>query len=104
MKSINIKYDDAVHLASFIKETYFASNGTGKLPSNDTPILKIDKNDLIYKVINGMEEYYDHIKLKNEMVIDGNLKMRIHSIDANCLQLKVSSLYCIEQNNLYSFY
>lgn len=94
---LKFEYTDKEKLENLIKFSYFY-NENGKLINKDT-FLFIDKEDAFYELIKDIEYF---IKITNP-VIDGFIKM-IPKEDKNGIGLYPVQLYCIFENDKYSFF
>jgi hypothetical protein len=96
---MKIQYDKKKDLKNVIEKSYFEDNN-GKLKGKKHH-LKIDKKDPIYLMLKGLNNMT--IRLTNEDLIDGCVRFVVDEQD-NHINLFPCSIYCIIENEKYSFY
>jgi len=96
---MKIEFDRKSELKSVINKSYFINNN-GKLIGQKHR-LKIDKKDPIYLMLGGLNNMT--IRLTNEELIDGCVRFVVDE-HPNHIYLYPCSIYCIIENDKYSFY
>ena len=96
---MKIEYDKKKELESVIKKSYFSDNN-GKLGSKRSH-LSIEKKDPIYLMLKGLNNMT--IRITNESIIDGCFRFVVDEKDEE-INLIPCSIYCIVENEKYSFY
>jgi hypothetical protein len=96
---MKIEIDRKKELKSVIEKSYFDENN-GKLCGKRYSI-KIDKKDPIYIMLKGLNNMT--VRVTNEELIDGTARFIVDE-DDNHVCLIPCSIYCIVENEKYSFY
>lgn len=96
---LKMEYYDNNLLKSVISEVYFGDI-PGKLSNKFKSGIYLEKDYPNYNDFKGMNNHV--VKLYNE-IIDGSLRLSIEEME-DCVFLKPCSIYCIIENNKYSFY
>lgn len=99
MKRIKFEYNQTDELNELIKDVYFGDNNLGKLLNTDNKHLKLDTDDIYYKVLSGLDY---KVKIKND-IIDGTMEFNVEEHESH-INLIPSSSYCIVKEKKYSFY
>lgn len=97
---MKIEFSKKKELDNIIKKSYF-DNNNGKLCGNSQH-LKIDKKDPIYIMLKGLNNMT--IRITNEEIIDGCMRFVVDGEHENHINLIPCSIYCIIENEKYSFY
>lgn len=96
---MKIEFDKKNELKKVIESCYFDDNN-GKLRPCDSH-LTIGKNDPIYIMLKGLNNMT--VRITNEELIDGCSRFVVDEKE-NEIKLIPCSIYCIIENNKYSFY
>lgn len=96
---MKIEYDKRKDLESVIKKSYFSDNN-GKLGTKRSSI-KIEKKDPIYLMLKGLNNMT--VRITNESIIDGCFRFVVDESDEH-ISLIPCSIYCIFENEKYTFY
>lgn len=97
---MKIEFDKKKELESVIKKSYF-SDENGKLCSKKT-FLKIEKKDPIYIMVKGLNNMT--VRITNQEIVDGTVRFIVDDTHENYIHLIPCSIYCIVENEKYSFY
>jgi hypothetical protein len=102
-KNIKFEYDQTDELKSLIERVYFSEENDGKLPNSPKGHLTLQKDNLYYLVLTGLNY---SIRLRNNKIIDGS--MNFDMVENNdTIELIPSSKYCVkisEDDEKYSFW
>jgi len=98
---LRIEYTDNKILEDLIQKSYFKQGQMGKLLGQKNFIEVTPKDDIMYTIINGLNNVT--IKITNKEVIDGAIRC---IIDDNGKSVKVYpiSIYCVNEEDRYTFY
>lgn len=97
---LKIEFNNNSELKSLIEKAYFESGNMGKL-SGQKESLKIDKEDPLYIIFRGLNNAI--VRIHNNEMIDGSLKLVIDEHEWG-VNLFPCSIYCIVEDEKYSFY
>lgn len=97
---MKIEFEKKKELEHVIKKSYF-SDENGKLCGKKIN-LKIDKKDPIYIMLRGLNNMT--IRITNQEIIDGCVRFVVDDTHENHINLIPCSIYCIIENEKYSFY
>lgn len=98
---LKIEYHDDSVLDNLIKEVYFTKETPGKISNKKNRNIVIDKDDPLYIVFKGLDKLTT--KLCNINLIDGSMRFIINE-DLDNISLEPCSIYCVIENEKYSFY
>ena len=96
---MKIEFDKKTELKNVINKSYFIEGNNGKLGKKNH--LKIGKKDPIFIMLKGLNNMT--IRITNEDLIDGCVRFVVDE-HANHINLIPCSIYCIVENEKYSFY
>jgi len=96
---MKIEYEKTKELKKVIEKSYFEDNN-GKLIGKKESI-RIEKEDPIYIMLRGLNNMT--VRILNEDLIDGTCRFVVDEHDTH-VELYPCSIYCIIENNKYSFY
>jgi len=96
---MKIEINRSEELKEIIEKSYFENN-MGKL-SGKKFHLKIDKEDPIYIMLKGLNNMT--VRITNENLIDGCSRFVVDEHEDH-INLVPCSIYCIVENEKYSFY
>ncbi len=96
---MRIEFERKNELKSVINKSYFVDNN-GKLVGQKHR-LKVDKKDPIYIMLKGLNNMT--IRIINEDIIDGCARFVVDE-HPTFVYLYPCSIYCIIENDKYSFY
>lgn len=97
---MKIEYSKKEDLEKIITKSYFDGDNNGKL-CNKKNCLKIDKKDPLYIMLKGLNNMT--VRITNENIIDGCFRFVVDESDKH-VHLYPCSIYCIKENNKFSFY
>lgn len=97
---IKVEIDDKEKLNNIIQESYFDNGSSeGKLIKKKS--LPISNNDPLYMVFKGLENMTVRVSCPD--IIDGHMRFVIDESNGD-INLIPCSIYCIVEDNKYSFY
>ena len=99
MKELILSFEDTEQLKLVIESTYFTKGDMGKKTDN-VDCLTIGKDEMMYKVLNGMS--YPRVKIKNDKIL-GTLTCDIVPHN-DTFTLRPASDICVKQHKKYTFY
>lgn len=94
--------DNAELLKDLFEKVYFNNNTMGKLANVEDLELVINPSDEEYSILEGLEGL--ECKITNDDIISGVAKFIITRKTDEGVFLKPTALYCIKEDELYSFY
>jgi hypothetical protein len=97
---MKIELDKKKEIESVIKKSYFSDGNNGKLNGKDNQ-LKISKKEPLFIMLKGLNNMT--IRVTNQDIIDGCMRFVVDESDQG-VYLIPCSLYCIIENQKYSFY
>lgn len=97
---MKVELQDTPQLESLIKGVYFDDDRMGKLSNKEGVSFKIPNEDPLNIVFRGLHN--TTIKAYNSDVIEGTMRFIVN--EDNGLTLIPCSIYCIIEENKYSFY
>jgi len=97
---IRVDYQNSKELQSLIKKAYYDNGTMGKITSRDNFIKVSEKEDVLFTILKGMNNAT--IKVINES-IDGTMRFMVDE-NSNEIRLYPISIYCVKENEKYSFY
>ena len=97
---IRVDYQNSKELQSLIKKAYYNNGTMGKITSRDNFIKVSEKEDVLFTILKGMNNAT--IKVINES-IDGTMRFMVDE-NSNEIRLYPISIYCVKENEKYSFY
>jgi len=97
---IRVEYQNSKELQSLIKKAYYDNGTMGKITSRDNFIKVSEKEDVLFTILKGMNNAT--IKVINES-IDGTMRFMVDE-NSNEIRLYPISIYCVKENEKYSFY
>lgn len=97
---IKIEFSDSNVLESLIQKAYFEKGTNGKI-SGKEHFIKIDESDdVLHTVFKGLNNAT--VKIQNE-IIDGSMRFLIDETQGD-VRIYPISIYCIKEQDRYSFY
>lgn len=96
---LKIEYDNKTELDSLIQKSYFDNNNMGKLSKGET--LKINKENPFF--IAFKDKNNTIVKLSNSEIMQGFIRLMVEEKE-NHIELIPCSIYCIIEDEKYSFY
>jgi len=99
---IKLDFPDKDLLENLIQKCYFENGDRGKLCNTSNDGIIINNDDIIYDILRGLNNFV--IKLSNSSIIDGSMRFIISETDDSFIKLDPISIYCIVEDELYSFY
>lgn len=97
---LKIEFTKNEELKSLIEKSYFETGTKGKLVGQKES-LKIQKEDPLYIIFKGLNNMT--VRLHNHDLIDGSLRLVVDEHDWG-VNLYPCSIYCIVEEEKYSFY
>lgn len=97
---LKIEFNNNEELKSLIEKSYFENGTQGKLMGQKES-LKIKSDDPLYIIFKGLNNMT--VRLHNQELIDGSLRLVIDEQDWG-VNLFPCSVYCIVEDQKYSFY
>ncbi len=96
---LKFEFNDEELLVDIIKKSYFNNDTMGKIKN---PIgIKIEKNTEWYNIFKGMHNTI--IRVYNKNMIDGMVRFLVEERNDD-IYITPCSIYCIHENDKYSFY
>lgn len=97
---MKIEFNNEIELKKIIHNTYFGETGNGKILKikDEFFFSKEDSNSIILKGLNNMT-----VRIINNNQIDGFLRCSVRE-EENGIYLTPCNIYCIIENEKYSFY
>lgn len=97
---LKVEFNKNNELKNSIQKSYFEDGNLGKLSSKKESI-KIDKEDPLYIIFRGLNNVI--VRISNSDLIDGVMRFVIDEHDLG-VNLIPCSIYCIVEDEKYSFY
>jgi hypothetical protein len=97
---LKLDFTDKDVLEKCINETYYKNGDRGKISKIKIPLL-IEKEDINYIILKGLDGMT--AKISNQEIIDGTMRVSIEEME-DSIKLIPCSLYCIKEDEKYSFY
>jgi hypothetical protein len=97
---LKLDFNEKSILENCIVETYFTNGDRGKISKIKIPLL-IEKEDINFTVLKGLNGMT--ARIFNPDLIDGTLRVSIQE-DDDYIRLIPCSLYCVKENERYTFY
>lgn len=97
---MKIDFNKKEELKKLIEQSYFKSGSMGKLAGKKYS-LSIKKDDPFYIMLKGLNNMI--VRLYNHELIEGSLRMLVDEHDWG-VNLFPCSIYCIVEDEKYSFY
>lgn len=99
MKDLVLTYEDTEQLKLVVESTYFTKGNLGKKGDN-VDCLTVKPSDMIYRVLNGLEQ--PRVKIKNKKIV-GTLTCEVVQYN-DTFTLRPASEICVKEHKKYSFY
>jgi hypothetical protein len=97
---IKVEFSNPIELQSLIKKAYFDNGTMGKITRKDD-FIKIDESDdVLHTIFKGLNNAT--VKITND-IIDGNMRFVVDETQGE-VRLYPISIYCIKEDQKYSFY
>ena len=97
---IKVEFSNRIELQSLIKKAYFDNGTMGKITRKDD-FLRIDEDDdVLFTIFKGLNSAT--VKITND-IIDGNMRFMVDETQGE-VRLYPISIYCIKEDQKYSFY
>lgn len=97
---VKMELDNSDLLKSLIEKTYFENGNLGKINGNKN-FITIDDTFEIYNELKELTN--SSIKISNQEIIDGTIRFMVTE-DVNNIKLEPISIYCVKEEDKYSFY
>lgn len=102
MKSeLKIEFKDTEVLKELINRSYYEQGQQGKLMGKKSIKVNEKDDDVFYTIVKGLDR--STIKITNPNVINGNMRFLLEQ-DGDGYNLFPISIYCISENDMYTFY
>jgi len=97
---VKMELDNSDLLKSLIEKAYFEDGNQGKISGKKNSIL-IDNS---FEIYNSLKELNNStIKISNQEIIDGTIRFMV-TTEHDSVKLEPISIYCIKEEDKYSFY
>jgi hypothetical protein len=97
---VKMELNNSDLLKSLIEKAYFEDGNLGKINGRDN-FITIDSS---YEIYNELKELNNSsIKISNQEIIDGTIRFMVTN-ENDLVKLEPISIYCIKEENKYSFY
>lgn len=99
---IKVEFSNSDILKGIIEKAYFEEGYAGKIMGNEN-FIKVDEeiDDVSYVIFKGLHNAT--VKITNSDVIDGAMRFLIDE-NNNEVRLYPISIYCVKEDNRYTFY
>lgn len=97
---LKIEHNDIISLEDIINKCYF-DNNTGKLSNKDNNHIDINNDNENHYLFKGLNNII--VRLINSEIIEGYMKFVV-SEENDIIKLYPCSIYCIVEDDKYSFY
>jgi hypothetical protein len=97
---VKMELDNSDLLKSLIEKSYFDNGNLGKINGNKN-FITIDNTFEIYNELKELTN--SSIKISNQEIIDGTIRFMVTEDDNN-IKLEPISIYCVKEDDKYSFY
>jgi hypothetical protein len=97
---VKMELDNSDLLKSLIEKSYFDNGNLGKINGNKN-FITIDNTFEIYNELKELTN--SSIKISNQEIIDGTIRFMVTEDDNN-IKLEPISIYCVKEEDKYSFY
>jgi hypothetical protein len=102
MKSeLKVEFKDAKVLKELIDKSYYEQGQQGKLMGKKSIKVNEKDDDVFYTIVKGLDR--STIKITNPNVINGNMRFLLEQ-DGDGYNLFPISIYCVSENDIYTFY
>jgi hypothetical protein len=98
---IKVELDKTEEIRQIIEKAYFEEGFAGKIAGKNHYLTIEESDDINYSIFSGLNNVT--VKIINEEVIDGTMRFVIDETDGN-IKLYPISVYCIKEEDRYSFY
>ena len=98
---VKMELDNSDLLKSLIEKTYFENGNLGKINGNKN-FITIDNTFEIYNELKELTN--SSIKISNQEIIDGTIRFIVTEEGDNNIKLEPISIYCVKEDDKYSFY
>ena len=99
---IKVEFSNSNALKQIIEKAYFEEGLVGKI-LGQTHFIKVDESvdEICFAIFKGLNN--TTIKITNSEVIDGSMRFMIDETNDE-IRIYPISIYCVKEDNLYSFY
>ena len=97
---VKMELDNSDLLKSLIEKSYFENGNSGKINGSKN-FITIDSSFEIYNELKELNN--SSIKISNQEIIDGTIRFMV-TCEKDIIKLELISIYCIKEENKYSFY
>lgn len=97
---VKMELDNSNLLKSLIEKAYFDNGNLGKINGNKN-FITIDETSKIYNELKELTN--SSIKISNQEIIDGTIRFMVTE-DGDNIKLEPISIYCVKEDDKYSFY
>lgn len=98
---IKVEFSNSEELKKIIEKSYFQNGLNGKINGKENYISITKEDDVNWTIFKGLNNVT--VKITND-VIDGSMRFIIDDTDDNEVKLFPISIYCIKEDEKYSFY
>ena len=96
---IKVEFENSEILKTIIEKAYFEEGNLGKITGNNN-FFVLDPSEEIYETLKGLNNAT--VKLSND-IIDGSMRFLVEE-NGDEIKLFPISIYCIKEDDKYSFY
>jgi hypothetical protein len=97
---IKVELDKTEEIKHIIEKAYFEEGFAGRITSRNHYLTIEESDDINYSIFAGLNNVT--VKIINEEIIDGTMRFVIDETDG--IKLYPISIYCIKEEERYSFY
>jgi hypothetical protein len=97
---VKMELDNSDLLKSLIEKSYFDNGNLGKINGNKN-FITIDNTFEIYNELKELTN--SSIKISNQEIIDGTIRFMVTN-ENDLVKLEPISIYCVKEEDKYSFY
>ena len=99
---MKVELEDNQALEKLIQGVYFDDLRNGKLSNQEKMAIKIAKSDPLGIIFKNLDNTI--VRVFNNDIIDGTIRFVVNETHQDYIELLPCSLYCIVENDKYSFY
>jgi len=98
-QEIKIEYTNSENIKTLIEKAYFEEGDRGRIV-NKNNYLELTPNDELFESLKDLNNAV--VKITND-ILDGSMRFVIEETE-NSIKLFPISIYCVKENETYSFY
>lgn len=98
---LKIEYTNTNKLQNLIEKAYFGKGQMGKLLGQENFIEVKENDDIMFTILKGLDR--ETIKITNNDIIDGSARFIVEESEKD-IKLFPISIYCVNEDENYSFY